>query len=318
MHVQVAAHVFEAQQVLWRVGGVQLAQLGRAIRSAEQRVQLLLGRRLRQPAEARHVSRRAGRTHELGSEPLRRRRHDLDRMALGGHAHDAPLAALEHGQDLRQRLDVGQRTVTRHDDGEPRREVAPAPRIAGRLPAESRCELADERPGAVQQHPVPWTRRRARRLEPGPDPLGRLRADPGHGLEPAGCRRFTQLRERAHPERVSQLPHPLGREPEQAAHADELGHRLGLELAQLGQLAGLDELAQASLDPRPDPGELARAARADERGHVRRRRADQLGSAAICTHRVEAGAVQVQQRREGVELLGQGDVVHSGIVSPER
>ena len=73
---------------------------------------------------------------------------------------------------------------------------------------------------------------------------------------------------------------------------------------------GLDELAQAGLDARADPGQLADAPGADELGHVRRRRADELGRAPVRPHGVVARAVQVEQGGEGLELVGERCVVH--------
>ena len=127
----------------------------------------------------------------------------------------------------------------------------------------------------------------------------------------SGGGRFAQLRERVDPERVSELAHPLCREPEQARDADELRQRLRFELPQLGQLARLDELPQPCLDPGADAGELADAPGADELCDVGRRRADQIGRTAVGAHRVVARAGQVQQRREGLESLGEGSVRHN-------
>jgi hypothetical protein len=93
---------------------------------------------------------------------------------------------------------------------------------------------------------------------------------------------------------VAEIPHPLGRQTEQASHSHELRHRLSLQLAQLGELAGVDELAQARVDPGADAGKFGRPSRADERRHVRRRRADELGGAAIGAHGVEARARKVE------------------------
>ena len=56
---------------------------------------------------------------------------------------------------------------------------------------------------------------------------------------------------------MPQLAHALRGEPEQPADADELREHLVFQLAQLGQVAGLDELTQAGLDPGADSGELA-------------------------------------------------------------
>ena len=110
--------------------------------------------------------------------------------------------------------------------------------------------------------------------------------------------------------------HPLGREPEQRSDADELRERLLLQLAQLRELAGLDELPQACFDPGADPGELADAARAHERVHVGGSRPDQLGRAAVRAHRVVARPVQVEQRREGLETLGESRVFHRTTLYP--
>ena len=52
---------------------------------------------------------------------------------------------------------------------------------------------------------------------------------------------------------MPELAHPLRREPEQRADADELRERLRFQLAQLRELAGLDELPQPRLDPGPIP-----------------------------------------------------------------
>ena len=109
---------------------------------------------------------------------------------------------------------------------------------------------------------------------------------------------------------MAELAHPLRRDAEQRRDADELGQRLRLELVQLGDAAGLDELPQPRLDARPDSGQLPRPSLPDECGHVGRRRADQIGRAAVCTHGVVAGAVQVEEGREGLEALGKGCVVH--------
>ncbi len=157
-----------------------------------------------------------------------------------------------------------QQTVTWHDDGEAVRELAAAARIARRLAAERRRDLLDESPGAVQSHPTCRTRR-PELGEPLLDPGSRLRADPRHAVEPARRGGVAQLRERPDPERVPELAHALRGEPEQPADADELREHLVLQLAQLGQVAGLDELTQAGLDPGADSGELAHSARAYQR-----------------------------------------------------
>ena len=102
----------------------------------------------------------------------------------------------------------------------------------------------------------------------------------------------------------------FGGDPEQGRDADQLRQRLGFELPQLGKLARLDELLQSGLDSGADAGELAGAPGADERRDVRRRRADQLGRAAVGAHGVVARPGEVEQRCEGFESIGEGGVLH--------
>jgi hypothetical protein len=109
---------------------------------------------------------------------------------------------------------------------------------------------------------------------------------------------------------VAELPYPLRREPEQARHADELRQRLRLELVELRDPARLDELPQARLDPGADPRQLAGAPCRHERGHVGGRGADQLGGATVRAHGVVARSVQVEQRGERLQAVGESGVVH--------
>ena len=109
---------------------------------------------------------------------------------------------------------------------------------------------------------------------------------------------------------MPELAHPLRGEPEQARDADELRQRLRFELPQLCQLARLDELPQPRLDPRADTGELADSPGADERCDVCRRGTDQIGGTTVGAHRVTARSGEVEQRREGVQSLREGGVVH--------
>ena len=111
--------------------------------------------------------------------------------------------------------------------------------------------------------------------------------------------------DRSHVERLPELAHPLRRHPQKTSHADELRHRLGLELTQLRQLAGRHELVQARLDAWADAGQLAHSPRAHELGDVDGCRADQLGGPPVGANRVVAGAGQVEQGREGLQPLGQ-------------
>ena len=106
MHVQVAADVRELEQVGRGIVCVELPQLGWPKGATDACVHMHLTGRIGQVAERGDVLRRARRTHELGAEPVRIGRDHLDRIALGGHADDAPLVLLQHGHDLRERLDA--------------------------------------------------------------------------------------------------------------------------------------------------------------------------------------------------------------------
>src|SRR5581483_10624092 len=107
------------------------------------------------------------------------------------------------------------------------------------------------------------------RLRDGPDP---------RRLAQSSCQRGgAKLRRGRDGERLRDRDDALRRQPEQAAEADELGLDGVLELLELFDRAGLDELAQARLDPRPDAAELADTAGADELRHRRRGGAKQLG-----------------------------------------
>ena len=252
--------------------------------------------------------RRPDRADELALPALRCRPDDLDRIAVRRHADDAPLVALEDCDELRQFLRFGE-ALLRDDDREVGRQFAAAARVARRLAAERRRQLADEGERSVQGHPAP--RPCAAELrEPRVDPCRRLRPDSWDAVEPSLRRNVAQLRQRPDPERMPELTHPLCGHAEQRSHADQLWQRLRLELVQLGDAAGLDELAEPGLDAGADTGKLPHPSLAHERGHIGGRRADQVGRAAVRAHGVEAGAVEVQEGSEGVEAIGEGSIVH--------
>ena len=73
------------------------------------------------------------------------------------------------------------------------------------------------------------------------------------------------------PSSRAERDHPLRPEPDQPAERDELRLDLALELLELGDPPGLDELARAARSmPGPDPAQLAHAPRTDELGDRRR------------------------------------------------
>jgi hypothetical protein len=60
------------------------------------------------------------------------------------------------------------------------------------------------------------------------------------------------------------LHRPSGGQSEEATEPDQLRRELALELRQLRDLTRLDELAQPTLDPRPDPMQLSGASRSKD------------------------------------------------------
>ena len=187
---------------------------------------------------------------------------ELDRDALDRHAERPPVAAL----DARRRSAAAPRTapapasVARNDDGEPLRRVAPAARVARgdrrRAPRRSTRRARGCGAAATDAGPPAAAPRAsaARSLRSVSGPM------PGTSCSRPAVGRLAELRERAHAERAADLEHPLARDAEEPPEPDELRRDLALELVQLGDLAGLDELAQPPLDPRPDPAQLAGAA----------------------------------------------------------
>src|SRR5581483_1036159 len=116
--------------------------------------------------------------------------------------------------------------------------------------------------------------------------------DPRHLAQATGRGRLAELGRRPYSERARDLHRLAGADPEVAAEPDEVRLHLALELLELRDLPGLDELLQAALDPPADPAQLAHAARAD-----------QVGRAPVRTRRVGIRARQLEQRRERLEPL---------------
>src|SRR5581483_7830483 len=171
------------------------------------------------------------------------------------------------------------RVVGGDRDREPARAVAPATRVAGGDAAERVRDTLDERPRARQQQRA--CRGVIAALQCGENPRLRLGADAGRLAQPAGGRGGAELRGRPHAQRLPDLRRPPRAEPEQPPERGELRRDGALELAQLREPAGLDELAQPALDSGPDPAQLAHAPRTHELRDRRRCRPDQLGCAAV-------------------------------------
>src|SRR5205823_14364238 len=128
------------------------------------------------------------------------------------------------------------------------------------------------------------------------DPRLHLRPDPAHLAQPSLGGRGAQLVRRPDPELSPDLDGSARADAEQPAERGELQRDVLLELAQLGDLAGLDELAEPRLDPGPDPAQLADASGAHELGDRSRCRPDEVGRLAVRALAVVARARQLEER----------------------
>src|SRR5581483_7804406 len=170
-------------------------------------------------------------------------------------------ASLEHGDDRRQRLERAQHgrgVVRRDDDGEALARVAVPARIACRRTPERCRDLLEQPPRPVDQQPALRVRL-VRAVERREQLRLLLRPDARHLAQPAGRGGLAELRRGPYSERARDLHRLPCADPEIASEPDEIGLHLALELLELGDLAGLDELLQAALDPPTDPAELANA-----------------------------------------------------------
>ena len=290
-----------------RAGGVaakrRLAQLRRHPGQAERRVDAGLGRRRGQRLERSDVRRRAGRAHQLGAEALRRRDHQIDRARPRRSTRAACRSPRRSAAARRSGRARARGRVPRT----PRRaartcRASGAGRRPARRPARPRWRpraRAPDRAAAAAACGATSARASAsitRASVLGPTP-GTSRSRPRRD-------RRAELVRRAHAERPGDLERAPGRQPEEAAQADEPGHEVALELAQLGDLPGLHQLAQPRLDPRADAPQPAHAAGPHELLDRHRRRADRLGRPAVGARLVRVRLGELEQRRERVQAVG--------------
>jgi hypothetical protein len=80
-------------------------------------------------------------------------------------------------------------------------------------------------------------------FESGEQALLRLRADAGHSLKSSLACGGTELVGARHAERAPDLDHPLRCDAKEASQPNELGLYLALELVELRDVSGLDQLA---------------------------------------------------------------------------
>ena len=203
----------------------------------------------------------------------------------------APLAALDDRHDLRQRLEaVEQRRRARRGDDDGEVLATRRASVAGRPPRPRRAPPRSLHERAALRFSSSRAAAGARRLAAAPRQLrAPSRPDPGHlARRPprAASRSSASVRT---PSARPISTHPLRPDPRNRPSADQLRRDLALELVQLRDLAGLDELPQPPLDPRPDPAQLAHPAlRARARRPARASRGSgrpRAGTRALCRAR---------------------------------
>ena len=146
-------------------------------------------------------------------------------------------------------------------DREPVRSVDETPRVTARDSAQRVGDALGDRRRLRKK-------KRPRRQGGGPrnrfeDPSLGLLSDTGRRPQPSlRCRR-SKLVDRRDAERLPDLRQPAGADAQETAVGGQLRRDRPLELSQLGQLAGLDELRQPALDAGADAPQLSHAATAD-------------------------------------------------------
>ena len=278
MAVEVAAHVRQLDELRRLVAERQLAQLGRQPGDAQQPVDARLVGRLRQRLERLDVRRRRRwrgrarcRTAACGAAtsstgtpstvtPTARRPSRPITATICGSA--AKRSKSSSGRS------VATTTASRSDRSRKRRGSPAA------TPPSAVAIALDERPAPRQHEPASRARRGRLEREPAASPRSSARR---RGRAAARRRRSRRGSRRRSRRRVPAQGRPTAcaERPSSRPKPDDLGQHLALELAQLGDLAGLDELAQARLDRRADPAQLARRGR---RARARRRERASRGS----------------------------------------
>ena len=212
---------------------------------------------MRERPERLDVAASAGRAQEVGAEVGRLGDDELERDALDGDAHRAPRRPLHHGDDRGQAFEALQHRVGLiggDHDRELERHIRPAARIARHLAAERRRDLLGQVARTVQGQAL--SRLGPLLLEPLQEALLGRRSDAAHLLQPPLASRGPQLVDGAHAEHPSDLEHPLRGDAQEAPQAHELRLDFSLELVQLRDRPGFDQLAEAGSDAGPDPAEL--------------------------------------------------------------
>jgi hypothetical protein len=145
-----------------------------------------------------------------------------------------------------------------------------------------------------------------------------LRADSWRAPQPPLARRLAKLVGGADPERARQLDRAPRIQAEIPAEADEIGCELALELVELGDRTGFDQLAEPRLDRTPDAPQLARPSRFNELGDREGRLANGVGGATVGADGVRVAVDELQQHGERIEPIGDLGVVHQPQSPPSR
>ena len=142
-----------------------------------------------------------------------------------------------------------------------------------------------------------------------------LGTDPRHVAQPPRRGGLAELVGGADVERPRKLDRASSAEPEVPTEADEIGRQLALELGELGDLAGLDQLAEPRRDSVADSAQLADPLGPHEVRDRDRRIADRLGGTPVGADRVRVRLDELEHQRERLEAIGDLGVVHGPVVS---
>ena len=310
MAVEVAPHIVLLDKSRRLAGERCLAELGRAPGDAELGVHAFLVRRLGQRLERVDVCGSAGPPHELRAEACGVRKGEGHWHALDGHPDCRAVGPFDHRHDLWQpvkRVEDFSGSCGRYDDREVEREICPAAGVARDLPAECRGDPADEISCGVQQQAASrLARLRVQALE---DPALGGGPNARHALQRALAGDPAEVVRGFDAKGGGDLQHPLRRDAQQAAEPDELRSSPAAELVQLGDRAGLCELAQPRRDPRADSPQLALATVADERHYRCPCLADRRCRSAVRAGGVPARLGKVEERGERLEFGGDPGIV---------
>src|SRR5205807_9677230 len=189
-------------------------------------------------------------------------------------------------------------------------DVAPSPNLAGDL----RRQLAGNGLGkgsrTIQEQRAAAVRTLAREADA--DLALRFRPDSLHLAKSPGVCGRTQLVCSPDSQLAAERHHPLWAQADEASERDELRLDLALELFELAEPPGGDELLEAPLDARTDPAQLACAAGPHQLCDRGTRLADQLGRAPVCARRVVAGACELEQGGVRLQRLRDLCILHVG------